>query len=241
MNRHEETRRPREISGTGRVWRTFTLVELLVVIAIISVLAAMLLPALQKSVGMARFLSCKNNLRQLGIGLSQYSVDNADWALSCGAWNNVPQRPWYLMLRDNKYIEDVGSFRCPVNPTHALSWFKMSYGINYRTVGEYVGTPTGNVPQRMSRIASFNRNTTLIWLADGTDTAYQASGTSAALVQNHAYPAEGTGQWNPVHTRHFDMSGILYFDGHAGQLSSVNLIPNRPHWFPRLAAGVLQP
>jgi prepilin-type N-terminal cleavage/methylation domain-containing protein/prepilin-type processing-associated H-X9-DG protein len=57
----------------------FTLIELLVVISIIAILIALLLPALQSAREAARKTQCKNNLRQIGIGLNAFAdTDPAD-------------------------------------------------------------------------------------------------------------------------------------------------------------------
>ncbi len=67
----------------------FTLVELLVVIAIIGILIGLLLPAVQMAREAARKSQCKNNLRQLGIGMFGFESSRAQFP--SGGQGTIPK------------------------------------------------------------------------------------------------------------------------------------------------------
>ena len=64
-----------ECFGCGRLRKAFTLLELLVVIAIISLLIAVIVPALRKARFQARKVICISNLRSIGLAIHTYAND----------------------------------------------------------------------------------------------------------------------------------------------------------------------
>jgi prepilin-type N-terminal cleavage/methylation domain-containing protein/prepilin-type processing-associated H-X9-DG protein len=66
------------MSDVKKMRRAFTLIELLVVISIISLLMAILVPALGKAKAQAQRAYCSSNLRQIGVAFQSYLDDNRD-------------------------------------------------------------------------------------------------------------------------------------------------------------------
>ncbi len=112
----------------------FTLIELLVVIAIISILMSILLPSLKKVRGRTKAIACTSNMRQIGIGVSSYSIDNNSYAPSDPTWKSAFSNYWskwpILSASSNGYVYpfarlmieakyvDVSLLQCPAAPGH---------------------------------------------------------------------------------------------------------------------------
>lgn len=101
--------RPTTNGRHPKTLRSFTLIELLIVIVIIAILAGMLFPALNQAREKAHSSSCKNSLKQLSLGSSQYTTDFNDQLVPGSTCAPEGPRWWYASFYHANYIRTLCS------------------------------------------------------------------------------------------------------------------------------------
>ena len=228
--------------------RAFTLLEVLVVIAIIAILAGILFPAFSRARENARRASCQSNLKQIGLGLIQYSQDYDE--ILCPDWfvtnpnsalttqpASTPNARYKWTDAIYPYTKSEQIFSCPsATDKAARPWHEFhSLTADTDDFGSYIimhgygpgqsdRTPPVSHPlsHELVGLARAETPATTAWVLDGDGAFY-------CQVLNPATPAPYVERLIP---RHLDTVSVLFLDGH---VKAVKLdVLNHPN-----AKGVL--
>jgi prepilin-type N-terminal cleavage/methylation domain-containing protein/prepilin-type processing-associated H-X9-DG protein len=210
----------------------FTLIELLVVIAIIAILAAILFPVFGRARENARRSSCQSNLKQVGLGLMQYTQDYDEvlpFTYRAIANPAVTNGRFTWMDAVQPYAKSYQVFKCPSDASAAqpqLNANTSSYGVNVGGWCEPAGSPKG-YPMNLGngnvgRIAAIESTSTTVFAVDAAGmehaTCWNDLGITDGLRVNTTSSPRTTVTATANTTvdieRHLETMNVLWCDGH---------------------------
>ncbi|RYG62665.1 DUF1559 domain-containing protein [bacterium] len=164
---------------TPRKRSAFTLIELLVVIAIIAILAAILFPVFGRARENARRSSCQSNLKQINLGIKQYTQDYDErFPIGPNVDNTDFSTGWSVTLQP--YLKSLQVYQCPSDKTAPTTdpaevgyidyWYNAALSWN----GLYGSFGSPNYRTSVSEAALTN-STLTIMLGEGDNTTYSKS------------------------------------------------------------------
>ena len=205
----------------------FTLIELLVVIAIIAILAAILFPVFARARENARRSSCQSNLKQIGLGILQYSQDyDEKQPLTVFGPNGASNWPTAYKWMDAiyPYVKSEQIFRCP-SDSSTVGYYKYAAstpGVDSYNFASYIFNNAywgyGGLGPANKNLAAIDAPATTLWVLEQTN----GSNIEASWQDAAANPPIGTFQGyamldtpaGDVAQRHLDTTNALYCDGH---------------------------